>query len=65
MGNRSEDGQKAKRKSKGVFKPLPPEVEARMTRRVTVLLGLIPLAEMTQDETDWLFHQKLRTAGDD
>lgn len=36
-----------------------------MTRRVTVLLGLVPLAEMTQDETDWLFHQKLRTAGDD
>ncbi|MBN9520681.1 hypothetical protein J0H58_19545 [bacterium] len=39
---------------------MPPEVEAHLTRRVTVLLGLVPLHEMTQEEADWLFAQKVR-----
>jgi len=42
--------------------PLPPHVEARAARRLTILLGLVPLPEMTQTETDWLFRAKLGMA---
>ncbi|MBN9518746.1 hypothetical protein J0H58_09540 [bacterium] len=41
--------------------PLPPEVEARMARRLAVLLGDVPLVEMTQEEVIWVFEQKVRT----
>jgi hypothetical protein len=51
-----------KRKRKPVA--LSPEAEARFTRRISVLLGLIPLPDMTQAETDWVFRQKVRMAGD-
>lgn len=42
-------------------RPLPPEVEARMARRLAVLLGDVPLVEMTPDEVIWVFEQKVRT----
>lgn len=38
--------------------PLRPAWEAQMRRRVAVLLGLVPLAEMSQEEADWLFRQR-------
>ena len=38
---------------------------ARMWRRVLLLLGLVPLPEMTQEETDWVFHQSRRGADDE
>ncbi|MBN9518747.1 hypothetical protein J0H58_09545 [bacterium] len=44
--------------------PLPPELAAQMTRRTHILIGLVPLDEMTQEEADWLFAQKVRLAGD-
>jgi len=53
---------KPKRKRKSVA--LSPEAEARFARRVSVLLGLIPLPDMTQAETDWLFEQKVRLSGE-
>lgn len=39
---------------------LPTEDAARMRRRVLLLLGSVPLPEMTQEETDWVFHQSQR-----
>jgi hypothetical protein len=35
-------------------------VKAQMTRRLALLLGLIPLPQMTQAEADWVFRQKVR-----
>jgi hypothetical protein len=52
-------------KTKRAPAPLPPQAEARVVRRLAVLLGLIPLPEMTQAEADWVFLQKQRLAGDD
>jgi hypothetical protein len=49
----------------GVDHPLSPGAEARFTRRLAVLLGVVPLPEMTQAETDWVFAQRVRLAGDD
>ncbi len=45
--------------------PLPPEVEALAARRLTILLGAVPLWQMDQEETDWLFRAKLRMADDE
>jgi hypothetical protein len=53
-----------RRKQKKAGPVLSPEAEARMTRRLTVLLGLVPLPQMSQDETDWLFRQRQRTPSD-
>lgn len=41
----------------------PEEVAARLARRVALLLGSVPLEEMTQEEADWLFRARVRTAG--
>jgi hypothetical protein len=56
-------GQKTKRK-KAVVPVLSPEAEARLLRGMAVLVGLVPLTDMTQGEADWLFRQKVRIAGD-
>ncbi len=56
-------GHKAMRK-KQVVPVLSPEAEARLTRGMAVLLGLIPLPDMTAGETDWVFRQKVRLAGE-
>jgi hypothetical protein len=61
MDAKSDGSQKTKRAPGS----LPPQAEARVVRRLAVLLGLVPLPEMTQVETDWVFHQKQRLAGDD
>jgi hypothetical protein len=63
MGDESSVGERKPRRERTVV-ALSPEAEARFTRRVTILLGLIPLPEMTQAETDWVFAQKVRLAGD-
>jgi hypothetical protein len=44
---------------------LSPQAAALMLRRVTLLLGFVPLTEMTQEETDWVFHQSRRGADDE
>ncbi len=44
--------------------PLPPDVEALAARRLTLVLGLVPLAAMSQAEADWMFRAKVRMAGD-
>jgi hypothetical protein len=49
---------KSRRKWKAVA--LSPEAEARLARGMAVLVGLIPLPEMTQAETNWVFAQKVR-----
>ena len=41
---------------------LPPDVEARMHRHISVLLGLVPLADMTQNEVDWVFRSAVQWA---
>ena len=64
MDAKSDGGRKTVRAAERV-PPLPRQAEARVVRRLAVLLGLVPLPEMTQAETDWLFHQKQRLAGDD
>jgi hypothetical protein len=58
------DKPKRRRKNKWELVPLPPEIAAQMTRRTHILIGLIPLAELTQDETEWLLLQKVRMAAD-
>jgi hypothetical protein len=60
MGN-EKNGRRARRK----LPPLPPEAAARMSRNVHILLGWVPLPQMTQEEVDWLFRQKLRLGGDE
>jgi hypothetical protein len=57
------DKPKRRREEEWERVPLPPKVAARKTRRTHTLIGLVPLDEMTQDETDWLFQQKVRLAG--
>jgi hypothetical protein len=42
-----------------------PDLQARFDRHLGILLGFVPLPEMTQEETDWVFEQKLRIGGDD
>jgi hypothetical protein len=59
----SAGGQKTKRKKPAV-PVLSPEAEARLLRGMAVLVGLVPLPDMTQGETDWVFRQKVRLAGD-
>lgn len=54
-----------RRPSKAVVQPLPPELQARFDRHLAILLGHVPLPEMTQEETDWLFEQKMLIGGDD
>jgi hypothetical protein len=61
----AESGGGKKAKQKPGLASLPPGVEARATRRLAVLLGLVPLPRMTQEEADWLFRQKVRTATDE
>ncbi len=51
-------------RKKQVVPVLSPEAEARLTRGMAVLLGLIPLPDMTAGETDWVFRQKVRLAGE-
>jgi hypothetical protein len=53
------------RAARATVEPLSPGAEARFTRRLGVLLGLVPLTQMTQEETDWVFEQKMRIGGDD
>lgn len=63
MGDETSTGTgRVRRKSRPAA--LSPEAEARFARRMSVLLGLVPLPAMTQAETDWVFRQKVRTAGD-
>jgi hypothetical protein len=63
MGDESSvGGQKTKRKK--TVPTLSPEAEARLTRGLAVLLGLVPLPDLTQRETDWVFRQKVKLAGD-
>ncbi len=67
-GERMGDEVRAKKRKKGrKRKPvaMSPEAEARFTRRMSILLGLIPLPDMTQAETDWLFEQKVRLSGEE
>jgi hypothetical protein len=52
-------GQETKRK-KMVVPVLSPAAEARLLRGMAVLLGLVPLPQLTQRETDWVFRQKVR-----
>lgn len=54
--------QKTKRKK--MVPVLSPEAEARLLRGMAILVGLVPLTDMTQGEADWLFAQKVRLAGD-
>ena len=60
---------KRRRGRKGAAKAraerLSPEAQARFDRQLGILLGFVPLPEMTQEETDWVFDQKLRLRGDD
>jgi hypothetical protein len=62
-----DDAPVEKRKRKRTRKSLvmSPEAEARFSRRMSILLGLVPLPEMSQDETDWVFEQKVRLAGEE
>ena len=55
-------GRKPKQKNK-VVPVLSPEAEARLIRGLAVLLGLVPLPDMTQGEADWVVRQKVRQAG--
>lgn len=41
---------------------LPPGAEDRLRRAVALLLGLIPLPDMTDDEVAWVFRQRVRLA---
>ncbi|HYH64924.1 MAG TPA: hypothetical protein VD866_09545 [Urbifossiella sp.] len=41
---------------------MSPAAETRVARRLNVLLGVVPLWELTQAETDWVFRQKVRLA---
>jgi hypothetical protein len=59
------DKLKPRRLAKVVCPRLSPESAALMRRRVNLLLGFVPLPEMTQAETDWVFHQNLRAADDE
>jgi hypothetical protein len=45
--------------------PLPPDIKAQMSRRMNILLGLVPLPEMTEAETEWRFAQAKRMADDE
>ncbi|HEX4614150.1 MAG TPA: hypothetical protein VH092_38560 [Urbifossiella sp.] len=49
------DRPKGRRTAKQKPAPLSPECAAQMRRRVLLLLGFVPLPEMTQEETDWVF----------
>lgn len=59
------DKPNGRRPMKAVQPTLSPEAAALMRRRVELLLGFVPLHEMTQAETDWGFHQGRRTADDE
>jgi hypothetical protein len=41
---------------------LSPEAAALMRRRVEMLIGIVPLPEMSQEEADWVFLQCKRAA---
>jgi hypothetical protein len=58
------DKQMRRRLAKPKWAPMSAETAALMRRRVNLLLGVVPLPEMTQDETDWVFRQSLRAADD-
>jgi hypothetical protein len=45
--------------------PLPLGAEARAVRRLSMLIGAVPLWEMSQAEVDWVFRAKLRIASDE
>jgi hypothetical protein len=62
MAGRSQGRRRSKRAVR--YDPLPPEVQARHDRRLAILLGFTPLREMTQEEADWVFEQKLRIGSD-
>jgi hypothetical protein len=57
--------ERKRRLAKVVCPLLSPESAALMLRRVNLLLGFVPLPEMSQEETDWVFHQSLRSADDE
>lgn len=62
---RKRTGRQGRRRApRAAVEPLPPEVQARFDRHLAILVGYVPLPEMTQDETDWLFEQKVRLAWD-
>lgn len=52
----------AGKKRKRRLRRLPDGAEARFLRRAAILIGLVPLAAMTQHEVDWLFRQRVRLA---
>ncbi|QDU23620.1 hypothetical protein [Urbifossiella limnaea] len=58
------DNPKHRSRAKLLYPALSPEAAALMRRRVTLILGFVPLPEMTQAETDWVFHQSQRAADD-
>jgi hypothetical protein len=43
---------------------LPAGAEARAARRLSMLVGAVPLWEMSQAEVDWVFRAKVQVAGD-
>ena len=48
----------------GALAQLPPGAEARAVRRLSILVGAVPLPDMSQAETDWVFRTKVRIASD-
>ena len=63
MSREAEVGDVPNDQSQGLnLDPLSPDAEALAARRLTILLGLVPLPEMSQAETDWVFRAKLRMA---
>jgi len=42
--------------------PLSAERADRLSRRVALLVGVVPLPRMTQAEVDWVFRQCVRLA---
>jgi desulfoferrodoxin (superoxide reductase-like protein) len=65
MGDESSVGERQATREKKVVPVLSREAEARLIRGMAVLVGLVPLPQMTQHETDWVFRQKVRMAGED
>ncbi len=64
MGDESSGGWQMTKLKKKAVPALSPEAEARLIRGMAVLVGLVPLPDMTQAETDWLFEQRVRLAND-
>jgi hypothetical protein len=56
------DKSNGRRVARRAWPPLAPEAAARMLRRVELLLGSVPLPEVTREEADWVFRQGRRAA---